>query len=430
MPIRQRSVMTDDFGLSENPFRGSQIYNVDQPGVYVPEMYGEQLDEFYRKFFLLPLGKKTNKQVIGAIWSSHAGDDWGKGFGKSMMMAEESKRIDADFGQAMLERAAVGKEDIVANPVLAGYCTFDEAKGVRSFAAALLDAVIFILESRHGQGTVHNELRRRLAEKIEANDGYEGEEVKQALLKELRGFRGLNVQLTHPTLNGFVDRLCADDTGDLVNYIRHEIGPRIKATQGFNYVHVFNAFVGLAGIVYVVYFIDQIENFARWVRKQDREIKILRESMCQTSPTSELASFVFQMHFRAERAIEDWWNSEHLPSLSFNKPLNVTRVVDLKGLQTTDEAVALAARYLQESRAEGPKVTINLHPFSEDVIEAVRTATRGNPRKFLETLSSILDHAELEQHRRIDLTFIQPLLGEDVGEEVGEEDEDYSNPER
>jgi hypothetical protein len=376
--------------------------------------------------------KDTNKQVIGAIWSSHAGDDWGKGFGKSALMAEEAKSINSDFGRALLERAKVDEMDIVDNPILAGYCTFDEAKGVKSFAAAILDAMILILENPHGEGTTHTALRRRIIERIEASEGYEGEEVKQALLRELRRFRGLNIQLTHPTLNGFIDRLCSDDTGDLVNFIRHEIGPRIKATQGFNYVHVFSAFVGLAGIVYVAYFVDQIENFAKWARHQDREIKILRESMCQTSPTSDMCSFISQMHIRAERAIENWWNSEHLPSLSFSKPMNATRVVDLKGLRTTDEAVALARCYLQANRVEGSVVTNELHPFSEEVIEAVRAGTRGNPRKFLETLCHILDHAEVDGQRRIDLTFIQPLLDEDFGEEVSEEDDDddYTNPER
>ncbi len=118
------------------------------------------------------------------------------------------------------------------------------------------------------------------------------------------------------------------DTGDLVRFIRQEgIGPRIKATQGFNFVHVFNAFVSLAGIVYVAYFIDQIENFAAWTRKQDMEVKVLRESICQTSPTAEISSFIFQMHIRAEQAIENMWKSEHLPSLSFNKPINAARVV-------------------------------------------------------------------------------------------------------
>jgi hypothetical protein len=433
MPIRSgRSVLTNDFGLRVNPFKISQIYDVDNPDVYVPEMYGDQLDEFRRKFFVLPLSKESNKQVIGAIWSSHAGDELGKGFGKSMLMAEESKRINADLGRAMLVAAEVEEADIIENPVLAGYCTFNEAQGVKSFAAALLDAVVFILESKHGEGTVHAELRRRLIEKLQANEGYVGEEIKQALLKELRRYRGLNFQFNHPTLNGFIDRLCHDDTGDLVSFIRQEIGPRIKATQGLNYLHVFNAFVSLAGIVYVVYFVDQIENFAKWARNRDREIRCLRECMRQAAPTSEMASFVFQMHIRAEDLIAGWWNNdEHLPSLSFNKPMNASRVVDLKGLRSTEEAVALAARYLQGSRLPGAKVPTELHPFSEEVIEAVRSATKGNPRKFLEYLCHILDHAELGKHRRIDLMFIQPLLEDDIGEEVSvEDDEDYTNPDR
>src|SRR5262245_51501832 len=69
----QKSVLADVFGLRENPFKSSHIYNVDKPDVFVPEMYGEQLDEFHRKFFLLPMGKESNKQVLGAVWSSHKG---------------------------------------------------------------------------------------------------------------------------------------------------------------------------------------------------------------------------------------------------------------------------------------------------------------------------------------------------------------------
>ncbi len=429
----QKSVLSDVFGLRENPFKSSHIYNVDKPDVFVPEMYGEQLEEFHRKFFLLPLGKESNKQVIGALWSSHQGDDIGKGFGKSMLMAEESRRINRDFGRAMLEFAEIGEQDIEENPILSGYCTFDQSKGVKSFPAALLDAVIFILESKHGENsTVHAELRRRLISKIDASEGYEGEEIKQALLKELRRYRGLNVQLTHATLNGFIDRLCHEDTGDLIRFIRHEgIGPRIKATQGFNFVHVFNAFVSLAGIVYVAYFIDQIENFAMWTRKQDQEGKVLRESICQTSPTAEMSSFIFQMHIRAEAAIENMWKNEHLPSLSFNKPINAARVVYLKGLGSTQEAADLTAAYLAPCRKQEARAPSPIFPFTEEVIEAVRSAVGGNPRNFLESLFNILNQAELQNHKKIDLLFVQPLL-EDVGEEVSDDEEhnDYTNPER
>jgi hypothetical protein len=429
----QKSVLSEVFGLRENPFKSSHIYNVDKPDVFVPEMYGEQLHEFHQKFFLLPLGKESNKQVIGAVWSSHKGDDLGKGNGKSMLMAEESRRINRDFGRNMLETADIDEQDIQENPVLSGYCTFDHSKLIKSFPAALLDAVIFILESKYGvDSTVHAELRRRIIAKIDVTEGYEGEEIKHTLLKALRKYRGLNFQLSHATLNGFIDRLCHEDTDDLIQFIRHDgIGPRIKATQGFNFLHVFNAFVSLAGIVYVTYFIDQIENFASWARNQDMGVKILRESICQTSPTAEMCSFIFQMHIRAETAIENIWKSEHLPSLSFNKPINASRVVYLKGLGSTEEAADLAAAYLAPCRKPDAKVPTSIYPFTDDVIEAARSAASGNPRRFLESLFNILNQAELQGHKKIDLTFVQPLLN-DVGEDVRDDDEDYeySNPER
>ena len=421
--------MTKVFALRENPFRQSATYNLDQPGTYVPEMYGDQLDAFYKRFFIMPLMKDANKQIIGAIWSSHTGDAMGKGFGKSMLMAEESKRINADFGAKLLRRAEVVDEDIAENPFLAGYCTFDQAKDVKTFPAALLDAVTFILESPYGEHTVHQELRRRIAERIQAEEGYEGEAIGKALRKELRRFRGLNIQFTHKTLEHFFHLLADYDTDDLVDFIRHEIGPRIKAAQGFNFVHVFNAFVSLAGIVYVAYFIDQVENFARFVGKGDREVKILRESICQTSPTADIASFIFQMHIRAQEAIENWWTSEHLPSLDFNKKVNETRIIDLQGLERKEEAVTLAARYLQDYRVAGAKSS-PLHPFSEDILETVRMAARGNPRDFLRTLGNILDHAVHDKHKHIDLSFIQPLLEEEYEDAPHASEDDLSNPER
>ena len=121
------NLMRESFMLRENPFRISAIYNPDNPGTYEPKMYGKQYDEFYEKFFIQPLNRGKNKQVIGAIWSSQSATDW-RGFGKSMLMSEESKRLCSDFGASMLEKRGVDDDAIAENPVLAGYCTFDQAK--------------------------------------------------------------------------------------------------------------------------------------------------------------------------------------------------------------------------------------------------------------------------------------------------------------
>ena len=179
------NLMQKSFMLRENPFRISAIYNPDNPGTYEPKMYGKQYDEFYEKFFIQPLNRGRNKQVIGAIWSSQTATDW-RGFGKSMLMSEESKKLCSDFGASMLEEARSRRRRYRgANPVLAGYCTFDQAKDVKTFGSALLDAVAFMLEQPHGDWTVHQELRNRISEDKDAEEGYEGEAVRRALHEQV-----------------------------------------------------------------------------------------------------------------------------------------------------------------------------------------------------------------------------------------------------
>jgi hypothetical protein len=296
----RRDIMRNDWMLK--PFHISDVYNMDEPGPYEPLIYGNQYQEFYSKFVLNPLQNVKHRQVIAALWSTYAANRLGKGYGKSMLMAEESKRINIDFGASKLREFGVDEEDVIGNPFVAGYCTFKEAMEVKSFPAALLEGVGFILASSYGDlGTVHQELRRRICERIEAEDGYEGDSIRVALHRAIRQYRSLGVQLTHRETKAFIDHLCGNDTSELINRMA-EIGPRIRAAQGFNFVHIFNVFLQLAGIEYVVYFIDQIENFAKYARKQDQNIRILRESICETSPTREMASFVFQMHVEAQHA--------------------------------------------------------------------------------------------------------------------------------
>jgi hypothetical protein len=84
-------VFRDKFHLT-GPFRIAEIYNPDNPGLYVREMYSNQLDEFHQKFFVDPLERELH-QTIGAVWSSHSGDSEGRGFGKSMMMSDVGMRL-------------------------------------------------------------------------------------------------------------------------------------------------------------------------------------------------------------------------------------------------------------------------------------------------------------------------------------------------
>ena len=432
MAIRRsrHNVMTEDFGLRDNPFSSIGIYNVDAQHTYVPEMYGKQLDEFYEKFFIRPLENESHRQLIGAIWSAHGDNRWGKGFGKSMLMAEESKRICADMGASMLHHMEVHAEDIDTHPILSGYSTFDLSKGINSFPAVLLDAVAFILSQSYNDNTVHQELRARVLSNLDSQDGYEGTAIYEALGADLRRYSGLNVQLGHHTINRFMLDLAHDDTNNVVSFLRHEIGPRIKATQGFNFVHVFNAFARMAGIVYIAYFIDQIENFARFaVRRHERDVKIIREAMCQTSPTADMSSFFFQMHVHAAQAIQNFWQIEDLPSIDVNVSTNSGRILNILGLGTR-EARVLVERYLADYRVEGFIVPDALHPFSREIVEAVRDASAGNPRKMMTRLGDILDKARDDGRAVLDLAYVEPLIDEDHGAEEENFEDEYENPTR
>ena len=186
-------VFKDWFMITTSPFRSAEIYNPDSPGTYVPEMYGDQLGEIYDKFFIGPLDR-DKPQVIGGIWSSHSGDSEGRGFGKSMMMCEESKLANRDFGASTLRRFDVVDDDIAAHPYLAAYCTFAENLGIKSFPAALLEGVAFALRCDHGKWNVHQgALRARIIATYGAEPPYESEAVERALLNKLGSYRNLSI---------------------------------------------------------------------------------------------------------------------------------------------------------------------------------------------------------------------------------------------
>jgi hypothetical protein len=436
MPLTRKTpkpdILRDRYGLTCNPFRVGDMYRPDNPGRYIPEMYGARHGDFLQKFFVQPL-ERDQRQVIGAVWSTRAGDNEGRGHGKSMLMCEESKRVNADFGASILAATDVTDDAIADNPFLATYTTFAESLNIKTFPAALLEGIAFAAACQHGATNVHLELRGRIIQRLGLDGPYASEGIKSALAAKLFGYKNLKLQLTSRQLSGFIDALCGDDTEVLGHYIRERIGPRVRAALGFHFVHVFNAFAALGGIVHVVNFVDQIENFAKFTRQQDRDVRILREAMCEISPTADMASFVFQMHPNALRVLEPIWQAEHLPSLDYAAPVNRSRVVDLTGLSSMSHAVQVTALLLKDLRPVGFKPPLPTHPFPPDVLEMVRRAIDGNPRRFLEVLCTIMDHGIVEGREVIDTTFVQPLLDVTAGEYVAEiddddDDDDLSNP--
>src|SRR6185503_19504163 len=123
-------------------------------------MFGEQRDEFLRKFILSPL--ENGQPLIGAVWSVVPGDPKARGFGKSTLMGEEAKLINADFGFKTLTHLDVSEKDARANPVMAGYVSFNTKanEGIASIDAACFHLVRFLLRTTDAKGvSTHQRLR-------------------------------------------------------------------------------------------------------------------------------------------------------------------------------------------------------------------------------------------------------------------------------
>ena len=64
--------------LKGNPFSGKATYAEDNQMVYVKEMFGNQHDEFLRKFVVAPL--ENGQPLMGAVWSVLTGRSKGSWF--------------------------------------------------------------------------------------------------------------------------------------------------------------------------------------------------------------------------------------------------------------------------------------------------------------------------------------------------------------
>ena len=104
-----KSHLETSYGLTRNPFPGNATYGEDSQSVYVPEMFGDQRHEFLRKFVMAPL--QNGQPLLGAVWSVVPGDPAARGFGKSTLMGEEAKRINADFGLSTLMALGVSEAE-------------------------------------------------------------------------------------------------------------------------------------------------------------------------------------------------------------------------------------------------------------------------------------------------------------------------------
>jgi hypothetical protein len=404
------------YGLARNPFPGNATYGEDTQSIYVPEMFGDQRDEFLRKFVVAPL--QNGQPLLGAVWSVVPGDPAARGFGKSTLMGEEAKRINADFGLSTLMSLGVSEEEAHENPILAGYVSFNTKAqgGISSIDAAAFNLVRFILREQTSDGvpTTHQRLQQmaaaRLVKQGRAVAGHEPDAIVQAVRNRFRSF-AVSVDIRN-LLDQYLAYLASPDTDALNRFLFNSVGTWHHDRNGLKYLQILAVFGELAGIQHFTFFIDQVEDFTSTAdaRKIQKNVKIMRDAFLETEPFSSLASFVFQLHPAAQQRLRDAWRHEDLRSLDLDDPLNEPVVVVLEGLDKFPQARLLAERCLNNPQMTAANRKGGIAPFTEAALQKIWEVTKPRPRYFLRALHQVLQLASNKKSHVIDEVFVTPLL--------------------
>jgi hypothetical protein len=429
-----RSYLETQYLLSGNPFSGQATYNEEGQQVYVPEMFGPQRDEFLRKFVLAPL--ENGQPLIGAVWSIVPGDPKARGFGKSTLMGEEAKRINADFGLATLNALGIDDEEARKHPVLAGYVSFNAKAqgGIANIDSAAFHLVRFMLRSMSLDGTpMHTRLRERAAAVLVASGGAIAGQETDAIVEAVRAkFRALAVAIDiRNLLEEFVYHLAAPDSALLDRFLGDAVGTWHHDRNGLKYLQLFTAFSELAGVKHLSLFVDQVEDFTAFAGqvKIVKNVKIIRDALIETEPFKSRASFIFQLHPGAWSRLRDAWSQEDLRSLDATNPLNAPFVVVLKGLETFDSARLLAERCLNHKSFALPGRKDPIMPFTEESLRRVWERTRPKPRDYLRVLHDLLVLGKDQRQAVLDEAFVLPNL-QNLGQTAVEVDEEEHTDDR
>jgi hypothetical protein len=426
-----QSFYNTQYKLKGNPFPGQATYSEDAESIYVPEMFGAQHNEFLRKFVLAPL--ENGQPLIGAVWSIVQGDPKARGFGKSTLMGEEAKLLNADFGLSTLTRLGVSDKDARANPVLAGYVSFNAKAqgGIANIDAAAFHLVRFMLRSSPANmPPMHTRLRElaaaRLVSQGKAIEGQETDDLVEAVRARFRAL-AVTVDIRN-LLEQFLFHLASPHSATLDKFLGEDVGTWHHDRNGLKYLQLFVAFAELAGIEHFSFFIDQVEDFTSMAgqAKIEKNVKILRDALIESEPFKSKASFIFQLHPGAWSRLRDAWSQEDLRSLDWNNALTAPFVVVLKGLETFESARVLAERFLNHPSFALPGRTNTIAPFTDGSLRKVWEATQPKPRDFLRRLHGLLAVGKDEKRTVIDEQFVVPKL-EAIDKEILEEDGDLDD---
>ena len=402
----------ETWGLGQNPFPHSAISG-GWTDPYSSEVFPDEESEFFQKTVR---GALQGNRQVGFLWSKGPGGD--TGYGKTALMRESVRKINADFGRQV--EATTGMRDDRIVPIAAGFSELNTINRTGLYPV-LFNAVVGMAKDTKAPLLCAREM---ICTAI--GDDAPGKVV--AKLAETR----LATAPTSSALRPELIQVFAEAPDEMPGFLG-SVSNASQIRSGLQYLDFAMIAFAAAGVRKVFLMIDQLEDLATnkslSAARRRREIGRIRDLM-ETEPYASMLHMTFTFHATAASELETFWEQNRLPSFE-DTPNNQAAVVVLRGMRDDDQVEALLRAWLDAHRIDTDTSTPGeLVPFERDTLTVLRQVSQGRPGILLNRANELFQAGAEAQKGLIDGTFAREYFagaGHSTASPIIEEDEPASN---
>ena len=382
------------WGLDQNPFPHSAISG-RWTDPYSSDVFPDEETEFFQKTVR---GALQGNRQIGFLWSRGPGGD--TGYGKTALMREAVRKINADFGEQV--EATTGMRDDRIVPIAAGFSELNTMTRTGLFPV-LFNAVVGMAQDANAP------LLRARAEICTAM----GDDSPAKIVAKLSETR-LAIAPTSPALRPDLLQVFAEKPDEVPAFLGR-VSSATQIRSGREYLDFAMIALAAAGVRKVFLMIDQLEDLATnkslSAARRRREIGRIRD-LLENEPYTSMLHMTFTFHPGAAQDLELFWEQHRLPIFE-DTPSNQAAVVSLLGMRDDDQVEALLRVWLDAHRID-PSTPGDMVPFERDALTVLRLVSHGRPGVLLNRANELFQAGAEAQKGLIDGTFAREYF-EGVG---------------
>ena len=400
----------ETWGLDGNPFPHSAISG-GWTDPYSSEVFPGEEAEFFEKTVR---GALQGNRQIGFLWSKGPGGD--TGYGKTALMRESVRKINADFGE-QVEAATGMRQDRIVR-IAGGFSELNTINRTGLYPV-LFNAVV-------GMASTVNAPLLRARELICTAIGDDAPEKVAAKLAETR----LAVAPTSSALRPDLMQVFTEAPDEMPGLLGN-VSSASQIRAGLQYMDFALIAFAAADVRKVFLMIDQLEDLATnkslSAARRRREIGRIRDLM-ENEPYASMLHTTFTFHATAARELDTFWEQNRLPSFEDTQS-NRAAVVVLRGMRDDDQVEALLRVWLDAHRLE-TSIHGDLVPFERDALTVLRQVSQGRPGILLNRANELFQAGAEAQKGLIDGMFAREYfagVGHTTVPPVTAEDEPMSD---